>query len=93
MAQLAIPRPTPSPQPLGLWLPALSLWWREMVRFYRQRSRVVGVILSPLVFWLLLGAGFGRTMHTGPSGTQQNYLEYFFPARSSWSCSSPLSSR
>src|SRR3954465_2181489 len=79
MAQLAIPRPTPRSQPLGLWLPALSLWWREMVRFYRQRSRVVGVILSPLVFWLLLGAGFGRTMRTGPTGAEQNYLEYFFP--------------
>jgi ABC-2 type transport system permease protein len=75
MAQLAIARP----QPLSIWLPAFSLWWREMVRFYRQRSRVAGVILSPLVFWLLLGAGFGRTMRTGPSGAEQNYLEYFFP--------------
>jgi ABC-2 type transport system permease protein len=80
MAQLAIPRPqAASAQPLGLWLPAFSLWWREMVRFYRQRSRVVGVILSPLVFWLLLGAGFGRTMRTGAPGAEQNYLEYFFP--------------
>ncbi len=78
MAQLAVPRPQAS-QPLGLWLPAFSLWWREMVRFYRQRSRVVGVILSPLVFWVLLGAGFGRTMHTGAPGVEQNYLEYFFP--------------
>jgi ABC-2 type transport system permease protein len=78
MAQLAIPRPQAA-QPLGLWLPAFSLWWREMVRFYRQRSRVVGVILSPLVFWVLLGAGFGRTMHTGGAGAEQNYLEYFFP--------------
>ncbi len=80
MAQLAIPRPqSASAQPLGLWLPAFSLWCREMVRFYRQRSRVVGVILSPLVFWLLLGAGFGKTMRTGAPGVEQNYLEYFFP--------------
>lgn len=80
MAQLAMPHPQVSTsKPLGLWLPAFSLWWREMVRFYRQRSRVVGVILSPLVFWLLLGAGFGRTMRTSPTGVEQNYLEYFFP--------------
>src|SRR3954463_1503040 len=77
MAQLAIPRP--ADQPLGLWLPARSLWWREMVRFYRQRSRVVGVILSPLVFWLLLGGGFARSFRTGSAGAEQNYLEYFFP--------------
>src|SRR3954470_13798651 len=76
MATAASPSMAPR---TSIWLPAASLWWREMVRFYRQRSRVVGVILSPLVFWLLLGAGFGRTMRVGPSGAEQNYLEYFFP--------------
>jgi ABC-2 type transport system permease protein len=62
----------------SIWLPAASLWKREMVRFYRQRSRVVGVILSPLLFWLLLGAGFGNSMRIG-NGAQQDYLRYFFP--------------
>jgi ABC-2 type transport system permease protein len=66
-------------QPISILLPAFSLWWREIVRFYRQRSRVVGVILSPLVFWVLLGAGFGTSFRTGASGSQQSYLEYFFP--------------
>jgi len=37
-----------------MMLPAFTLWWRELVRFYRQRSRVVGVIASPLVFWVVL---------------------------------------
>jgi ABC-2 type transport system permease protein len=60
----------------SLWLPAFTLWQREMVRFYRQKSRVVGVILSPLVFWLVLGSGFGTSMRAGGS---TNYLEYFFP--------------
>jgi ABC-2 type transport system permease protein len=59
-----------------LWLPAFSLWWREMIRFYRMRSRVVGVILSPLLFWLLMGAGFGTSFRAAGN---QNYLEYFFP--------------
>ncbi|MGH9778493.1 MAG: hypothetical protein ACRD5I_08780, partial [Candidatus Acidiferrales bacterium] len=27
---------------------------RELVRFYRYRSRVVGALGTPLVFWLLL---------------------------------------
>ena len=61
-----------------LWLPAYSLWWSEVKRFYRQRARVAGVILSPLLFWLLLGAGFGRSLSVGPA-TSQSYLEYFFP--------------
>ncbi len=38
-------------------LPAATLWQRELVRFWRQKSRVMGVVASPLVFWLLLGYG------------------------------------
>jgi len=33
----------------GVLLPAYTLWLREIVRFYRQRARVVGVIASPLL--------------------------------------------
>jgi ABC-2 type transport system permease protein len=38
---------------------AFTLWQRELVRFFRQRSRVVGALGSPAIFWLLLGSGFG----------------------------------
>ena len=63
---------------LGL-LPAMSLWWREVVRFYRQRTRVVGVILSPLLFWVVIGSGFGTSFNAGSSAGGQHYLEYFYP--------------
>lgn len=43
----------------GFWLPAATLWQRELVRFWRQKSRVLGVVASPLVFWLLMGYGSG----------------------------------
>ncbi|MGO9208560.1 MAG: ABC transporter permease [Terriglobales bacterium] len=61
------------------WLAVGSLWWRELVRFYRQRSRVAGVILSPLVFWLVMGAGFGTSFRSGSAAGGQHYLEYFYP--------------
>src|SRR5260221_14618686 len=61
----------------GIMLPSLSLWWREVVRFYRMRSRVVGVIASPLLFWLVIGSGFGSSMRGG--AMNQSYLAYFFP--------------
>jgi len=38
-------------------LPAATLWQRELVRFWRQKSRVMGVVASPLVFWLVIGYG------------------------------------
>jgi len=41
----------------NFWLPAVTLWQRELVRFWRQKSRVMGVVASPLVFWLIIGYG------------------------------------
>src|SRR4051812_11551376 len=63
----------------GLILPAFTLWWRECVRFYRQRSRVVGVIASPVIFWLVIGSGFGTSFRAGDAAGQQHYLDYFYP--------------
>ena len=40
------------------WLPVGTLWWREMVRFWREKSRVAGFVGSPLIFWLVIGSGF-----------------------------------
>src|ERR1019366_10314509 len=57
--------PASAPASAGLLLPAFTLWWREVVRFYRQRARVVGVIASPLLFWVVLGSGFGTSFRSG----------------------------
>ncbi len=64
-----------------LWIPAYSLWRRELVRFYRQKARVVGVIASPLLFWLVLGSGFSKTFqsHGSRGAMSSQYLSYFFP--------------
>jgi ABC-2 type transport system permease protein len=79
MASLAVTAPstrqTASP---GIWLPAYSLWQREIVRFYRQKARVAGVIASPLIFWVTLGAGFAHSFSAG-GGSSSHYLAYFFP--------------
>ncbi len=57
----------------------LTLWWREITRFRRQRSRLIGAFLQPLVFWMLLGAGLKASFR--PSGVPEgvNYVEYFYP--------------
>src|SRR5437763_889946 len=69
-----------APESRGIWatllLPALSLWQREIVRFYRMKSRVVGVIASPVLFWLVIGSGFGNSVKAGRA---PGYLAYFFP--------------
>ena len=68
-----------TPVTTGVTLPAFTLWWRELVRFYRQKSRVVGVIASPLLFWVVIGSGFGTSFRSGDAPGQQHYLDYFFP--------------
>ena len=62
------------PASAGMVLPAFTLWWRELVRFYRQRSRVIGVIASPLVFWVVLGSGFGSSFRSGSAQGQQQKM-------------------
>src|SRR3954466_2859410 len=63
---------------MNSFLPALSLAQRELVRFIRQPNRVIGALATPIVFWLLIGAGMGHSFKGGASG-EQNYMEYFFP--------------
>lgn len=61
------------------WLAVMTLWKREIVRFLRQRSRVMSALSTPLVFWLLLGSGFRASFRPpgAPEGT--GYLEYLYP--------------
>src|SRR4051795_5220092 len=68
-----------SPAAPGLLLPALSLAQRELVRFLRQRHRVIGALATPIVFWLLVGGGMGRSFRASGLPDGENYLQYFFP--------------
>src|SRR3954464_15891775 len=63
----------------GIVTPSLSLWKREVVRFYRNRSRVIGVIASPLLFWIVIGSGFGTSFRSENAKGGQHYLDFFFP--------------
>jgi len=60
-------------------LPVLTLWWREMLRFCRQRSRLIGALAQPLVFWILLGSGFSASFRPPGAPGGMGYAEYFYP--------------
>lgn len=55
-----------------------SIWLRDVVRFMRQRSRVVGALLSPVLFWFVIGSGLGRSFRTESITLEGGYLEYYF---------------
>ena len=48
------------------FLAAGTLWQRELVRFFRQRSRVVGALGPPVLFWFLIGSGLGGSFQFTP---------------------------
>lgn len=71
---------TPSGGSLGLvvW----TLTWRELVRFFRQRTRVVGAFGQPVILWVLIGAGFQGSFQQPsyvPPEFDMSFQEFFFP--------------
>ncbi len=57
-----------------------ALWKREIIKFVRDRSRLIGALAQPVVFWLLLGLGFQRSFNFPVAEEASvNYLEYLFP--------------
>ena len=56
-----------------------ALWQREIVRFVRQRSRLIGAFAQPLAFWLLLGGGFSASFRPPGASGGSGYLEYLYP--------------
>lgn len=58
---------------------AIVLCKRELSAFFRQRSRVMAAILTPLLLWFMLGMGMGRSFRWEGAGAQGDFLAYFFP--------------
>ena len=58
--------------------PALALASREMRRFFRERTRVVGAFLQPLLFWAFFGAGLTGSFRP-PDAETSGYAAYLFP--------------
>ena len=52
------------------------LWLRQMKRYFRSRSRVIGAIGQPILFLVALGYGIGAVYEKAGAG---NYLEFLVP--------------
>lgn len=53
------------------------LWRRDLLKFFRQPSRLAGALGQPIVFWLVIGSGMAATFRL--PGQSVGYLEYFYP--------------
>ena len=62
---------------MSFFLPIATLWWRELVRFYRQPSRLLGALGTPFIFWLLIGSGIGASFRPPSTSADISYLRIF----------------
>jgi len=52
------------------------LWLRQLKRYFRSKSRIIGSVAQPLMFLLALGFGFGPIYQKAGGG---NYIEFLAP--------------
>jgi ABC-2 type transport system permease protein len=73
MSSVLIEKPRAS-----LLLPIWTLFWRELICFYRDRGRILGALAPPIVFWFLIGSGLGASFQIPGTSGGINFLQYFF---------------
>jgi ABC-2 type transport system permease protein len=56
----------------------LTLWERDVVRFFRDKPRVIGGLVPPIVFWLLIGAGLGTAVRLPGAPEGLSFIEFFY---------------
>ncbi len=54
-----------------------TMWLREMIRFSRSKSRIIGALATPLFFLVILGAGFSSSSPIRGGGA--SYTSYLAP--------------
>ena len=74
---------SPAPTTLGRPTALLAVWTlgrREITRFLRQRSRLIGALATPVMFWVLFGAGLHDSFQTPEwMAGASSYRAYFLP--------------
>lgn len=62
------------------WLAVWTLCRREITRFLRQRSRLIGALATPVMFWVLFGAGLHDSFQAPDwMPGSMSYRAYFLP--------------
>jgi len=53
------------------------IWYRELLRFVRERSRIVATMAMPLLFLVIFGAGLKNSMGNMAPGV--DFLQFMYP--------------
>ncbi|MGB9661826.1 MAG: ABC transporter permease [Moorellaceae bacterium] len=58
-----------------------TIWYREVLRLVRERSRIIGMIGQPLLYLVIVGQGISSAMgfRAAPPGLTLNYVQFMYP--------------
>ena len=56
-----------------------TIWFREMTRFFRARSRLIGSLSMPLFFLVFLGLGFDASFKFSDMPPEIDYIAFLTP--------------
>jgi ABC-2 type transport system permease protein len=54
-----------------------TIWEREIIRYWRDKARIISTIIQPLTFLLIFGTGLRQTLATGSLGV--DFLKFMYP--------------
>ena len=66
-----------SEERIRLLEPIFTIWQREIIRYWRDKTRIVSTLLMPLMFLAVFGSGFRRTMAAGDFGV--DFVRFMYP--------------
>ncbi|HKF18747.1 MAG TPA: ABC transporter permease [Candidatus Dormibacteraeota bacterium] len=57
------------------------IWWRDLIRFWRDRTRLLGALVQPLLFLVILGTGLSSALRGagGGFGGGLDYQVFMYP--------------
>lgn len=69
-----------SPSALAIeWGVVRALAWRDTLRLVRERTRWLGLVAQPLLFWLIIGSGMAEAFRAPESAGEMDALMFFYP--------------
>ncbi len=55
------------------------IWYRDILRFWRDRSRLIAAFAQPLLYLVIFGTGLGSSLSGGSSFGGFNYTTFIYP--------------
>lgn len=55
------------------------IWLRDVIRFYREKTRIVGMLGQPLLYLLIMGTGLSASFRIPWAPGDFSYIEFMYP--------------